>query len=829
MFSKGLPSYFTTTPRRKYSAQVSSEKSTKSHWRVNRLRNSTNYLENIIPPQDQTVDLSKPKLILSFENQKYNSPIKEAVFAWHPEGYLSSLIYARMGVSQKLYSLFKQRTFVFYDRRDPHPRIGFTKNLNNLEEKAQAKSLIDSINSIAPFDEHDWSYIQDLLNEPVTQSKAEQLVIDAKTDKPYFTSINSIPFGGNVEQYDDRYDRIIPTDIPAIHQAILAADAEVVEFMLQNNPCLANSKDPSGKTAHELAHSLGLLSILKSCFDARQVPGVMTGQSDFDQQKRYDVILKKAAHDGILDLPWLEQIREISYSMIICFPKKTVKDPIAYFAAQKDKYYERIESAKQNKRSALHQACIDGNLSEVKAILADRPDLLERTDILGFKPLLLAMANKHEALVDYLIKQNASLDSYDYNNTSFRAIDNVTTPAMMELLLHHHEVSLSEFNSRLADAVRANDFDMVRIILFYLNKLPQNNVGQTPFDLAVKWADKNDLKILDFFLKYWTLHVPEGPYDTTPFKHVPEDPIITPEMEELFVAHNKRIDAREKRKKIGTTLIKPSQPLDGNRGIETLIYLDGRPYRSEIKPAHFLSEEEIKELESKPEIFKFLGENARTQPMYFRAMLLEQKTDADRQFYVDIWTDEQGSITNFFSFDVERMHHSQHGDLILFHGKLACNFAPIGLSDLNFQRISASLAKLNPKTPTYVFFRAIPPGYGMSYIPSGISYYPKTFIPEELVSSIFATKGIKIENRIVGTDVNARTTPPFFQLPQEYHRYMTKGQTDKAVPVCYHLREQDLPLVEAKLAAYGFTDMQSFTECWGEFEAQNYNTYRAKL
>lgn len=810
----------------------------KTNWEHTRLRNSTNYLSNIPCPSDEGVDLRRtPLWIMNFNNLLSRSPLKELVFAYHPEGYLSSLVYPRYAVSRTVYSHFKGKGphFIFFDRNfDASPRLGITKNLRDDEERAQAIRFIDTIDSLTPFSSDERALFDLMLNpSPENLQAISEIECDIKRDRPYFGSPNALAFGGAIQQYDDRYDRIVPNQIPEIHQAILDVDEDRVRLLLDQDPCLANCKDPRGMPAHELASHLGLLSFEKLCYEARLQEGVMTGIMDFNQQKKYKFVLDVAERDGILQLPWLEQVRRISYSMVICIPRKVLDDPMAHFQSLREKYLSEVATALKTPRSLMHQACIEGNFALVQSELIKCPELLESKDPFGFSPILLAMANGHFALMDYLLGQGASLSNYSFEHGTgslyFRPSDNAKTPEIMETLLYRG-VSLDEVNSRLADAVRMNDFPMVRIILFYLKTLPENKVGLTPFDLAVQSAKFGDLRILEFFLKYWTWHVPDGPYDKETFPEVPSDPVVTPEMEALFVVHNKRLDARALRKRVGQTLIAPPVFLPDASCIENLITLEGQTYRSVIKPAHLLTHEELTELEKKPDVFKFLGgEQARNQAGYFRTMLLPQPTDADRQFYIDIWKSEDNTITNFFAFDVERISHPKYGDLILFHGKLACNFSPIGIADLNFHRISLSLVECNPKAKVFVFFRAIPPGYGMSYVPPGIAYYPKNYLPEDLITAVFATKGIKIDHRVVGTDVNAKTVPPFFQLPQEYHRYLTGGASDKAVPVCYRINEDNAHMVNEKLASYGVADLKEFGHCWQEFELREHLHFKAKL
>lgn len=826
--------------KRGFSTASSSEQNFEQNfWEHTRLRNSTSYLGNIPCPSDESVTLRRtPLWIMGFNNLLSRSPLKEIVFAYHPEGYLSSLVYPRYAVSRQVYSHFKGKGhphFIFFDRSiDASPRLGISKNLQDIEERAQVSRFIDTIDSLTPFTSADRALFDLMLNPtPENLHIINEMECDRKRDRPYFGSPNALAFGGAIQQYDHRYDYFIPDQIPEIHQAILNVDEERVRLFLEQVPSLANCKDPKGMAAHELASHLGLLSFVKLCYEARQREGIMTGKMDFNQQKKYKFVLEAAERDGILQLPWLEQVRQISYSMIICIPRKVLDDPMTHFQSLREKYLSDVEAALKTPRSLMHRACIEDNLALVQSELLKNPELLESKDPFGFSPILLAMANGHFSLMEYLLGQGASLSNYSFEygrgSLYYRSSDHAKTPEIMETLLYRG-VSLDEVNSRLADAVRMNDFAMVRIILFYLKTLPENKVGLTPFDLAVQGAKPDDLRILEFFLKYWTWHVPDGPYDKETFTEVPTDPVVTPEMEALFAAHNKRLDARTLRKRVGQTFIAQPTFLPDASCIENLITLEGQTYRSVIKPAHLLTHEELTELEKKPDIFKFLGgENARNQAGYFRTMLLPQPTDADRKFYIDIWKSEDNTITNFFAFDVERISHPKYGDLILFHGKLACNFSPIGIADLNFHRISLSLAECNPKAKVFVFFRAIPPGYGMSYVPSGVTYYPKNYLPEDLITAIFATKGIKIQKRVVGTDVNAKTVPPFFQLPQEYHRYLTEGASDKAVPVCYRLDSDNVPLVYTKLAHYAVNDLKEFNQCWQEFELRENRYYSSKL
>jgi ankyrin repeat protein len=795
-------------------------------WQMTELRKSSVYLDNTAPPSDKEFHLSKtPLYVLSVENQALRSPIKEFVLAYHPEGYLTSLIYPRLAVSWKLYSEFKGKGshFIFFDRTpDSNPRLGFTKNLRISSERDDAKRFIQVMDNITPFSSTHWSILTTLLDaNPDQFQKPEGVELDRDKNKPFFLSNNAVPFNGARVQYDDRYDRIIPADIPPIHQAILQADEPTVRDLLSRDPRLANQKDPAGIPAHSLAIRLGLLSILKACFDAREQENVMTGSMDFDQQIRYKRIMEAAEKDNILALPWLEQVREISYSMLVCLPKKVLDDPLSHFNSKRNQYIVSVTEAMKNSRPSCHQACIEGSLQRVQEELQRDPSLRDKPDPFGFTPILLAMANGHKHVTQFLIEQGASLKNYTLElqggSWYFRPIDNARTPGVMELLLHHG-VTLEQANSRLADAVRQNDYDMVKILLFYLRKLPVDKVGLTPFELAMKYAITGNMDIIKFFLKYWNQYVPDGPYDKKTFPETPNDLMVSEELEQLLVAHNQRIEARVKRKKVGKTCLDSPTLLADAQGIQTAIVLDGQSYQSTIKPADKITSEEMRQLESKPDVFYFLGGvKSRNQAEYFKTMLLPQKTEANRRSYVDIWTDEEGNITNFFAFDVEQIQDPDHGHLILFHGKLACSFSNIGITDLNFHRISYSLMTCHPQTQVYVFFRAIPPGYGMSYIPQGMPYYPKYHFPEDLVTKIFATKGISIDQRMVGTDVNAKQALTFLQLSQEYHRHITKGAPDKAVPVCYKLDTDTAASVLSRLSGYGVPSIESFAACWQSF------------
>ncbi|MGQ3891306.1 ankyrin repeat domain-containing protein [Legionella sp. CNM-4043-24] len=775
-------------------------------WQTSWLRKSSIYLENIIHPMDRKIRLHcTPACILGFENQDYRSPIQHFVIARHLEGqlscqgkkdYVSMLLYPRLLVSNKIREHFIDICHEIYNRDgyDAMPRLAITKNMQNPSEKAELVAFIELIAKFTPFSPLDWTR----LNRLMTATRDELntmggLKPDART-MPYFRSARDVPIGGGRQQYIDRHDRVIPTEKPLLHQAILNADEDEVKRLLEADPFLANSRDEHGMPAHRLAKKLKLPRILQALHQARQYPGVLESRLDRLNQDYYQRLFKEETDS---------------------LPPDTIDQ------AEFEKYMTLVSEPGPRQRSPLHTACIEGNLPAVRELLQEAPDRLESRDPLGFTPLILAAANHHSDLVNHLIERGASLNGYSHRHLDeylyYHLIDNIKTPEAMEKFLYHG-ISVEEATRRLADAVRDNDFAMVETLLFYIRSLPVDQAGISPLEIAVRNLKPGQTDILDCLLTFWPHYVPDGPYDEKNLPETPNDLVITPDIAEVFKRHNERLDKRASRKHRENLFIENSTVCE--QGIETRLSLDGVTYRSLIKSASELTDEERQQLLTKPEQFRFLGgENARSQVDYFNAMLLPQPTDANRQSYVDVWQTLDGNITNFFAFDIERVEDPESGHMIFFHAKLACSFAPVGVAELNCHRVSLSLMKRNPDARVFVFFRAIPPGFGMSFLPDGIPYYPKHHIPES--ARVFASKGMPVdyENKVVATDVNALRPLTFFQMSQRYHRHITQGAEDKALPVCYCIDETSAHWVYAKLATYDVSDIQAFASVWQNYEA----------
>ncbi|TAK74306.1 MAG: hypothetical protein EPO11_07095 [Gammaproteobacteria bacterium] len=59
---------------------------------------------------------------------------------------------------------------------------------------------------------------------------------------------------------------------------------------------------------------------------------------------------------------------------------------------------------------SIHRAAQEGLLDVIKLLIEKRPDLLDQVDLCGKTPLYWAVRNDHSAIIDFLLKKNASVD-----------------------------------------------------------------------------------------------------------------------------------------------------------------------------------------------------------------------------------------------------------------------------------------------------------------------------------------------------------------------------------------------------------------------------------
>jgi ankyrin repeat protein len=171
----------------------------------------------------------------------------------------------------------------------------------------------------------------------------------------------------------------------------------------------------------------------------------------------------------------------------------------AYYGAKEIVRYLLESGAMLN----LYEACAIGKLETVRAILAQRPELLNSFAHDGFTPVGLAAFFGHEDVVAFLVGKGADLRTHSYNAMHVAPLHSAVATnklAIAALLLQHG----ADVNARqqsdwtpLHGAVHNKQAEMIRLLLEYgANPEAVNEAGVSVMTMAGESGDQGIMDLL---------------------------------------------------------------------------------------------------------------------------------------------------------------------------------------------------------------------------------------------------------------------------------------------------------------------------------------------
>ena len=371
-------------------------------WKVQHLRNSLVYTRNIAQFYGETINFHahQPWVIFLFTCTDLKSPVHDVIIARHgntsgdptKEGIISIIISARAGVQQRFMQLFWQAEIGtrlltnFYD--NPRLCYGLTTTCFPPEEQERIRKVLNVIDSLSQVSPAMRAIMEDMLQPQIKEKTNRMLAYPSLTqlDPPYFYhSENNISIGDDYYATFKEDDAVIATEIPKIHQAIFNDDIATVVQCLKEDPKQANSKDPWGIMAYELALNLTASFEMLDCLLAARAKYPPKSLGDQDSLHRWPMVVNGSC---IINCDMTEE--------------QKIEESNRY--TQAHKAYAKLITTSIPRRTALHEACIAGDVAKVQTILDEQPKRLDEQDPRGYTPLLLAAANGHAGLVRMLLR-----------------------------------------------------------------------------------------------------------------------------------------------------------------------------------------------------------------------------------------------------------------------------------------------------------------------------------------------------------------------------------------------------------------------------------------
>ena len=213
---------------------------------------------------------------------------------------ITFIVYSNPLVDQYVIQAFKKSIYlnqcVVINNPDFNERIGVgqTVSQNNLDAQKQINELIAIINKLNPklpcsIQENILDFINPQINDNQLSNKYPK---QKKTIYEYPRTI-----GKPVKTFCESDNDILPTTLPDIFTYILNEDYIKLKLLLEDQPKLANLRDPFGRYAHDVACHISSNEIFKLFFNARERLGYVNERESIIQDhytryfnKQYSVV-----------------------------------------------------------------------------------------------------------------------------------------------------------------------------------------------------------------------------------------------------------------------------------------------------------------------------------------------------------------------------------------------------------------------------------------------------------------------------------------------------------------------------------------------------------
>lgn len=822
----------------------------KRHWNILRLNNDKMYYQhNIVSYKDTKLDfdhrlepvcvllntcINKAALIDDFIISRHNNTVDPG----NKCNVVSITAAARSAVLKQFTQIFRDEagnidaltTF----RDDFRARLGITTTIDTPEDQKLIAGFLRAIERMAPFSVEQHTAFKELcLPEFKMTPNLQSFPEDRQYDPPYF--LNS---GGTLQMsaYHGTYqedDHVIQKELPAIHSVILDDDLAAIQKRLAANPYEVNFKDPWGIRAHELASYVASHDIYNHMLAVRKTL-IPKSMGEFDRLKHETVVMNVFSTNDDEPAYWQRNAQRIKSNRA---------------------EYDKVRALPIPVRSDLHLACIAGTIDLVQKTLKEEPNRLNEQDPRGYTPLLLAAANGHADLTDWLLEQKASLKDvwftdplYENPNTArligrcinvsigrenavmLRLIDNAATPEVMLRLLRYR-VDPHVLNNRLEIAIYQNDINMATYLSHYLKHYPKF-MGLTALDLSLRYANKFGTKMTASLLRASDEPLPPGPYDTdlvadlrarkvdeSLFKANSAFYDISQEVAQLFAEHNKRYAARQKRK--AERAILRSEQNHGDVFVSEFI-AKNTPIISVIKPFSKIDPAEMAEIQRIFFANFTLVDNstADAEQKFIKNELTQRK---DIPAFVNLFYANE-KLIGFLCYEVITAPNNKY---IVFHGRLgamdpdpAVRSLTHGLLAIAFRAMLA-VKKLYPNKPVHTYAESIYPGFGLlAALPPDIDSFPKFVKPIEFIREVVHLTGETLVGNVIHTKLKVKEcVVPEDNQTLNLFLVLTGGKVELAMPLCYDIDEKTETAYFNNMQGHGLEKeqldlMQEYFNAW---------------